>query len=387
MREFDLDALIEDTVIEAELGAGTDRRWLAKHADPRKVSVLARGTEESGKPPPWTEEEEQFVRDNVLRMSDDEIGAALGRTGEAVHVRRERHLRLPARTNTDGWPTMRQVGLMLGMCGKAVHRQIVEGRLPGYRLPVERTIIVVPRPAVERFAINPMNWLYFDRSRVTDPRIRRFIHLREERWNDDWWTVGQVAAYHGVSLSAVSQRIRRGQLPAVMWQNRMILRSDALRVSFAVGKGNAETWTPAQDRYVVRSKAVGLSYRTIQRMSKLQSVGHRVVTLARQGNLSSVASQVGAQCDGNNLYADFRDFLGEFPMIERAAQKLVDGDELDKYGTSNLLGVFASWVTWHDPSDEGRKLAQRLTLTGNCSTSYLVTVYDKLVKMGFQSFK
>ena len=53
------------------------------------------------KPPPWGQEEDEFLRANLGILSEEAIGAALGRTATAVHLRWKRDLGLSALRRPD----------------------------------------------------------------------------------------------------------------------------------------------------------------------------------------------------------------------------------------------------------------------------------------------
>jgi hypothetical protein len=108
---FDLDALVEDAVVYGELRDGTDAAWLAQRADPRRVAVMANAITAKGvgKEREWTAEEDAFVIENYMMMSDEALGQALGRTADGVHIRRERWLHLPARSKSAEWPNLHEV--------------------------------------------------------------------------------------------------------------------------------------------------------------------------------------------------------------------------------------------------------------------------------------
>jgi len=44
-----------------------------------------------------------------------------------------------------------------------------------------------------RWALNPMNWIYFRLHHIRDKHLRRLLALKQKRWNDKWLTPGQVA--------------------------------------------------------------------------------------------------------------------------------------------------------------------------------------------------
>lgn len=240
----ELDGLIEEAAVYGELSSGTSAHWLKSHADGRMVAVLATSENPGkGKAAAWTPEEEQFVRDHFRHMSDEEMGQALGRTAIAVKLCRKRHLTsLPPRSHDTALPTAKEVARLLGIgCSKSVTRLIQEGLLPGRTLPLNRHIWGVPWPALVRFAVNPENWIYFKPEHVKDPYLKRLIQMRRARWPDEWWRIGQVAAYYGVSVVAVNKCIHDGRLPATRWGNWWIKRSDATTLKILPGAGSTQT--------------------------------------------------------------------------------------------------------------------------------------------------
>lgn len=89
-----------------------------------------------------------------------------------------------------------------------------------------------------------MNWVYFIRSvrrpeRIRDERLRRLLVKRKVTWGDEWWTTGEAAEFHGVESTDVQRYIVAGRLPAVKYQNWMVLRSEATRpgLRFFRGRG------------------------------------------------------------------------------------------------------------------------------------------------------
>ena len=270
-----LDELIEDAVICGEVSTGAAIDWLATRHDSRHLIVATAATKQIRTQLPaavaWTQEEEDFVRIHLGWLSEEEIARRLGRSVNAVHIHWEREMRLPAPTRGD-WLPLNQVAVALGVpCAKTVSKWVEKFKLlPARSLALERKVTAVHRQDLKRFAVNPHNWLYFDPARVTDPHLKLLVDHQRQRWHDEWWSVGQVAAYHGVSVSAVNNNIRKGLIKAVDYGNWWVLRSEATRkdLKFFTGKGTVETspWSDNVDAWTILARGVGLSLPTVSSM-------------------------------------------------------------------------------------------------------------------------
>ena len=238
------------------------------------ASVLARLGIGSmpGKAPAWTEAEDNYLRRHLGYQSDEDMAAVLGRTTAAVHLRWKRDLRLPAPSKAPGQITASEAGRRLHVDTKAVMRWVDMGLLPGRRLPLGRAVRSVSIQAFEQWVLNPLNWIYFQPERVTDPHLRRMLDLKAARWDDAWLTPGQVARLHGVTHAAVNNAIHAGRLRGVKWGNWRILRSEATRpdLHFFAGKGGRHgskgNWSEAADAFIVVATALGFPAADIARM-------------------------------------------------------------------------------------------------------------------------
>lgn len=297
---FDLDALIDDAVVYGELRDGTDAAWLARRVDPRRVSVMSKlvPAQNVGKEREWTAEEDEFLLRHFMVMSDEALAQALGRTADGVHIHWERTLRLPARSKHPEWPNMHEVARLLGVpCSKVFRKLIRRGILPGRKLPLGADVWVVQRRDLLRFVCNPRNWVYFKLERVQDPQIRRLIELRKAMWGDAWWSPGEVAAYHGVSLTVVNKYVNLGKLPAVRWYNWHILRSDAVRFPFQAGKGtHYRLWTERGDAFLLLGRAIGFSWGDLDVLTGVAAYGctGELAVEAGRSDGDCTASWVGA---------------------------------------------------------------------------------------------
>lgn len=390
---FDLDALIEDAVVYGELTDGTDAAWLAQRVDPRRVAVMANVIVEKGvgKEREWTAEEDAFVAEHYMMMSDEALGQALGRTADGVHIRRERWLGLPARSKSEAWPNLHEIGRMLGLpCTKKLGKLVRRGILPGRRLPMDADVWVVRRGDLLKWVCNPRNWVYFPTERVVDPQMRRLIELRRAMWGDAWWSAGEVAAYHGVSLSAVNKWIRLGELPAVQWGNWHVRRSDAVRFAFRRGRQNwSVIWTSEQaDAFLILGRAIGVSWGVLGKLMGKQHTDARYQVLRKGNRVAPLIEryQLPVQFDAatGRAYADWRQWPGRFPCIEKAVERFLGGATLTSEEARLLLGIMEAWLNWHATTEAQREEARRLQYKTRIRTESVRRVYEALGQLGFE---
>lgn len=390
----DLDLLIEEAAITGELAAGFSPTFLSVQRDPRMVAVIANGMERQTnvRSMRWTPEEEEFVRQHASWLSDTEIGERLGRSETAVHIRRHRFLDVPGATKREDWLTGNEVGRRLGMpCAKVVGRWIKKGILPGRMAPMGRDIYLVSVDALTRFAVNPENWIYFRTHRVQDAKLRRLIALRQKRWEDEWWTPGQVAAYHGVTGSAVNARIAKGQLPAKRWGNWWIKRSDATTVRFVMGQGynTLVEWTDASDCFLLVARASGCSYADIEALSKWpeRRAVYRHQALQRDGVIPCLIRRYNLpvqydEGDGR-LFCDWR---LRFPQWAQAIQRFTAG-HCTMVDRQRVAKILATWGEWYAPTQEERAEAALWRHWSMTTPATIGQVYEKVKGWGVEPLR
>lgn len=361
----ELDALIEEATVWGELSTGTKATWLVAHADPRMVSVMASSTKsEHANATEWTQEEEQFVIENMRWMTDAEIGKKLGRTADAVKIHRFRHLRYDARRKDAEWPTLQQVMRIMGVkCQKTVAMWVNQGLIPARTLPTAMgEIRAIARQTLIRWAVNPENWIYFKHERVTDPYLRRLLQLRRARWNDEWWTPGQVGAYHGVTHMAINNCIHDGRLRGKKWGNWWIRRSDAIALKIYPKKGYSTQieWTDSGDAFVVLATALGYSQAAIGNMSKWPRgrVPFRLQTLQESGVIPRLIQNQAVQFNSEigNLFADWRDYLDKFPLLASACIGFRRG-KARECDLPYIAYTLYTWAQWHAQTEAQRYTA------------------------------
>lgn len=360
---FDIDSMIEMAAVYAQIASGHKPEVVAARSPlgARAVTVLASSMNlRGGKAPDWTEGEDRFLRASLGVLSEEEIAAQLGRSVTAVHLHWFRDLRLPGPSKAANQLTASQVAELLHVDAKSIHMLIRRGLLPARELPMERRIYSIDVAVFMRWLIDPMNWVYFHPERISDPYLSRLLELKAKRWGDEWWTVGQVARYHGVDHRAVNKYIHEGRLPAADWGNWKVLRSEATHpdLYFVHGKGNKQRrqlqWSADTNAYIVLSRAVGLTHSLIapnlgmEGGAGMKTLNAHTMAMQRKGQMRSVIRQSGLQVDYDKrtgqLWADWHLHRGRFPSLARAMQRFGAGLQLDKRQISIVRGVLRSWI-------------------------------------------
>jgi hypothetical protein len=305
-----LDELLDLALAEAEIENGVllemvARRYPGRNVAPELVCTSAMY------PPRWSEAEIEFVRNRLGRQPLEVIGAELGRSANAVKIIQIRH-GLPAPSKRPGWLTGNQVAMLLGVDTHAVCLWTDTGLLSYQLVPGQGRIRSIRYMTLLRWAINPLNWIYFKHSvdspeRILDPKLRRLIVRQKARWGDEWWTPSQVAAYHGVDHTDVNRLIHQGKIRGVKYGNWWILRSEAMRpgLRFFKDKGNTwaqmgDDWSEEAEAFVIRARARGMMFKVIARMMKMpeKKIKHHYYQLKQRGQIEVLAQKFGLEVHG-----------------------------------------------------------------------------------------
>lgn len=388
MTDMNLDALIEMTVNASQIEDGVNPRLVMARSTTAVPVAMLQTDSINNRTGTWTEEEDAFLRDNLGTLPQEEIAEQLGRTVEAIKIRWTRKgYHAPSKQPGDIVATT--VGKMLGMCGKKVIRLIDMGVMPGRTIPGGRNIHVITRFDLLRWCVQPQNWIYLKVERIKDQRIKRLVEMRQERWDDEWWTTGQVAKYHGLtSVTVINRRIRDGRLPAVRWDNWYVLRSDAEKEKFYKGKGMATEldWSMAGDAFLVLAAAVGVPTTQMDELrgEEVKRSLHRLRYLGQKRKVKPliVGYHLPVQQRGEVLFADWREVDGRFPGLCRAVDRFVDGRSLSFTDRQYLRGVMRSWAQWHRLD----RLAHRLNWAQAAQADGLRVFYDELLVAGVDPF-
>lgn len=222
------------------------------------------------RPPRWSREEETFLRENLGKLSYAEIGAALGRSENAVKIRQVRR-RMPAPSKLEGSLTGNIAARALGADVKTVVKLGERGILPMERVPGERGILRISKLRLYMWAINPDHWIYFKVRRMQDRHLQGLVRLAQSRWEDEWWTIGQAERYLGVKMGLLNSKLHRQKLGQrlVRWGNFWIRKSDALQIVIFPSDYNHEGvnhYSPRADAFLLRAAKEGIPYAVIGAM-------------------------------------------------------------------------------------------------------------------------
>lgn len=352
MLTLDLDSLLDSIADEAAARSGASplvlsARGVRLRPGLRKFRLSPKGAI-------WMEDEKAFLRANIGVLSDAEIGARLGRSAEAIKIRRTR-LGYPAPTLRPGWMTANRAAWWLGSDVHAVCMLIRRGLLPAQVLPGESGILVLRKVSLYRFAVCPENWIYFRRTKVRDPHLRRLIEIQAARWDDEWWTPGQVGDYLGLKCNGVNHLVRKGVLRAKRWGNWWIKKSEVTRPGLVIwtGKGSAGyTWKPDVDAFLILGYAAGLSYTALNRLIGWphRTAEHRLHLLRQGGNIPDIVRRyhlpVQYDPDRKLLFADWRDCAARFPSLVRLVAKFKAGKLLGHGEAMQILTLLSRWLAW-----------------------------------------
>ncbi len=237
----------------------------------------------------WTAQEEQFLRQNLGVMSEEEMGRMLGRSVIGLHLHWKRDMRLPAPSKTPGILTASEAARLLGIDGHKVMHWVDKGLIPGYLMAGRRKIRLIKAEAFRRWVLDPMHWMYFKPGQVRDQELRHMLKLRAKRWGDEWWTTPMVARYHGLSTQEVKRYIKikyiratqiavsyGGRHPRMRWKLWFVLKSEATRADLVFvrrGQGSPNVprvFTERALKWIVEARDKhGMSFAAIARTMKM----------------------------------------------------------------------------------------------------------------------
>jgi len=389
---MDVDALIEEAVAVGHLQNGGAVSLLAQNGNGAALRLAAihgsaNGRSNSSYENLWTPEEEARLADLLRQYPVEVIAQKLGRTRTAVYVHMKR-LRLPGPSKQPGEWTATAVARRMGMCGKTIAELIDRGILSGRVASTTRNIRVVKIVTFKRWLVNPLNWIYFKFERIRDPQLKRLVAHQRARWDDEWWSTGRVAAYHGLKDSCLVQKyISEGKIPAVRWANWWVLRSDAMNAEFTRGKGSnpLRVWSYEADKFMVLASAMGVSVRTIGEMTGYgeKRARARLRHLEQRGHYPRMALAAGVVYDDGRLWADWREYTDRFPGVVLMMQRFREGRPLSEIDRSNLRGILRAWALRYGQGvPELEELAGRLRWSQNAQDKKLREGYEVLVAHG-----
>ncbi len=380
---IDLDELLDAAVLEAALDDGRDPMLAARQFGVSRVIAVGpggrvvAGTNTNA----WSMEDEAFLTRWSGVLTAEEMAAELGRTRSAIES--QQYLRgLATVLKHPEFMTGQRMADALGVDSHSILLMIERGVLRAERIPFAsgRCVWRMRRTAFLAWALNPLNWVYFVRSvrepeRIRDEELRRLIMRRKGTWiaedgrPDEWWSIGEVAEYHGVVHQFINKYIRNGRLPAVDWGNWWIRRSEATRPGFRVFRREDgmlyRRGTVGGDGFLVLAMAVGLPSSHIARMmgGRLSDSGvvtrYRVVEerglvpwLARVYDLPLIAVErtaTSARAGESSWWVDWRRVAHRFPALSRAWARLERPGMPERFDRALLGRVMAAFLRCHHP--------------------------------------
>ena len=385
---------IDAIVTQALVGQGASPDiLLARQPDQGRALLLLRNRPHpKGRSLEWITEEDTYLISHVATQTDIEIGAVLGRTATAVHLRRERDLHLLARSKRPDELTCNQIAEGLQVDVHSIMRLIDRGLLPGRRYNLGREVYrMVQRRVLLRWLVNPLNWIYFSPGQVgiylpvrTKSKYDftfwshagRLARLAQSRWPDAWLSPSQAGALHGVKHQLINNAIHHGRLHGVKWGNWHILRSEALRpgVRFCVGSGNTTllVWSEAGDAFMLLAKAIGLADLAIERLmgaAYTERVQYRLTQLRRSKSIRRItAKHLAYTIDidrQGQLFMDWKPYRKRFPALACALDAFKYNEPLTEQQRRMVRGVLKVWaVRFYRMPDRAALLAHLNTASG-----------------------
>ena len=218
----------------------------------------------------WSEEEEDFLQENIGKLSLAEMAKALGRSENAIKIMQVRK-QFPSASKRPGYLTGQQVSKLFRVDIHTVMKWHARKILEFDILPNKRKIRSVSIRRIYRWAVQPKNWIYFKVERLRDPHLKKLVLLAQERWGDEWWTIGQAARYHGVDTRHVNMHLHKGKIAGVQWGNWYLKKSDVISHTFYTGKGAYkksqeahQNYSPGADAWILRARdELGMQFKDI----------------------------------------------------------------------------------------------------------------------------
>ncbi len=419
----DLDALVEAAAVHGQLAAGADPAVVAARTNNKRLVVVAARGNERGRSLKWTESEDDYLRRNLGRLSEEEMGRVLGRTALAVRLRWKRDLHLTPPSKAPDILTGNQVANGLGIDSHTIIKLMDRGIIPARFLPftcegrMVRQVRVIDRLTLLRWVVNPLHWIYFKfenigrgtaargahkyiADRVFWQRVRDLVQRRRELWNDAWWTPSQVEDWHGNARGMANQAIHDGRLPAVRWGNWWVLRSDATRPGFQLtawhGKGGAGQSrvipTPAAQAFVVLAAAAGLTAASIGPMmhAPAKSVDFWLRKTRRAGRLPWIVRTHHLPVRFNHagdMLADWKELRRRFPRAARAMDRLRRRERLSPRELLIVRGVLQAWAQFHARTPDQRAIAVSLRTLGRRQACHFHDLLGVLRRAGMDPFR
>ncbi|NOS56461.1 MAG: hypothetical protein HOP37_09435 [Cyclobacteriaceae bacterium] len=241
------------------------------------------------KQPKWTPAEDQFIKDNLGYLTDEEIGKKLGRTAVGVHVHWSRDLHLKGPSKAPGILTAHDIAKILQVDAHKIAHWVDVGFIKGRLMAGGRKIRLIKEKDFYKWALQTNNWIYFDPSKVGDSELAHLINIRAKLWGDEWWSTPKVAKYHRVNTKDVTRLIADGRIRAVQpkwslggrhpnqaWKYWFVKKSEATKPSLKFYHrkgvpGHSRIFTDSAIAWIVKAiDEKGMNFTEVARSMKLK---------------------------------------------------------------------------------------------------------------------
>ncbi|HUT74846.1 MAG TPA: hypothetical protein VM221_08430, partial [Armatimonadota bacterium] len=341
--------------------------------------VAARAPRPKAPPRRWSTWEEQFLRDNMGHLPYAEIARALGRTENALKIRRIRKgMPPPTRTLLTATRVARTV---FGKDPSTIAFWIEKGRLPARRMALrDRCVYLMTRSDLLAFMRNPQNWpLYNPETMPEGPWQATAARIRGDV---RFLTTGEVARKYGMTATNVAKYIRQGRLPATRWANWHVREEDAERVFGGmrfIRRGRyRRRWhpTPRALGFLALAHSVGLTWGAIARMMKRRDAASALPywlgKLRGTGQLRELlASEPVVFNDDGEPWGDWRALGSRFPLLRKAMERFVAEERLTKAQRRLVAGYLWRVAEYHE-----LPVARMLKVQRNVSEAGLRDVWE-----------
>lgn len=224
----------------------------------------------------WTEDD-LFVLDEMIHqgLSNRAIASRLGRSAEAVEIKRKR---MGLRSRLDATLNGRKVARLLGVkCSKTVTWWLRNGWLEGRYL--NRRWLITEEDLLA-FLGDPNYWQLWEPERITDAPLREWA---VEQRTEQYLPAGEVARRYSVTTKAVYQWVMRGRLRAVRRGNGNWLVPASALVDFVPPFERSKAgmlrnpWGERETQQLVVMRSSGMTFAAIAgRLDRtLESVANR----------------------------------------------------------------------------------------------------------------
>lgn len=272
---MDLSSIVELAVIDAEIETGRPISWLQSHG-----FKIARSTQTRviGRPPRWSQEENEFCKLNSGVLSTADLANQLGRSEGAVHVHITRSGFTTPR-HAAGYISGNRIAKLLGVDSHRPPCWIDLGILRGESFPYPgRLCRRVKLIILKMWLVQPTSWVYFKAEKISSPYLRRLVQLAQLKWGDEWWSTRQAADYLGCDSKDVLRQIKMKRIYGYHaigmdrvreagWSYWFVKKSEIL--PFKLPKmGDQTLSTPRADAFILSARAQGLEHQVIAKLMK-----------------------------------------------------------------------------------------------------------------------